>query len=115
MQSPNYIENGVEHLEKLTKLLESSDKASVELAFQLLRGMGLSSDERLHKLLTNTGNKIAFCLKYGFVDAIKGLERLYIHQEIFTKLPAEIGELRNLEELELRQNQLGELPRQIAF
>jgi|GEM_PF-2984414 len=103
-------------LEKLYRLLDSPEPNQVELAYQLMLGMGVPYQEHgIARRLTNTGYKLGFCLRYGFIEYIRDIDRLYLQNFDFEEISPMIGQLKHLYEVEIRKGKVAVLPAQIGY
>jgi Leucine-rich repeat (LRR) protein len=109
----NWHENDM--LDKLLLLLDSPEPEQIELAYQLMFGMGIPFQERyITQKLTNTGYKIGFCLRYGFLEYIQHIEKLYL-KDFYGEISPLIGQLKHLQEIEIRCSKMEVLPAQIGY
>ncbi|NJL15126.1 MAG: hypothetical protein HC913_20400 [Microscillaceae bacterium] len=115
MQTDMHSHDAASYAAKIKQLLDSTDRRTLALAFQLIQSLGKPDLPGFSKLVSNGGLKIAFCLRYGLAEHLQHLDAIYLIDEPLEALPPEIGQLRQLEEMEIRRAGIRHLPRQLAF
>ncbi len=133
----DYLINNSEATQKLKNLLRSKNTDNIELAFQLLKGGGVPVE--LYTDMTNSEEKILFCLKYQIftplgtiktltlrayerpishllkdIHRLSNLEHLDLDRGCLSNLSEAIGKLAKLRIFCCRENQLTELPHELT-
>jgi Leucine-rich repeat (LRR) protein len=126
-----------EIIETLKKYLQTNEEANIEIAFQMLEGIGMPEDAEFRRLMADTDRKVFFCLKFGWkyladtttelnfsgfdlcdefekVFELKNLQKLNLAYTGIRQLPTVIGDLKNLTYLNLSHNHLQKLPVEFA-
>lgn len=103
-------------LEKIQQLIQSCDAPNIQLAFQLIKGEGISVD----LVMAPWQELIGFFLKEHLIrpefDPIQRLTTILTRRDVsfwsdnITSLPESIGKLRQLKYFETQQNEIKALP-----
>ena len=105
-------------IKKINILLNSEDHQHVELAFQLIKSIGLDKMafehnnkdyQRLIRLITNSHKKILKCIENGFVSFLQELTFLDLCFDHVQHLLRSIFQIKNLKELILSNCNLSEI------
>jgi hypothetical protein len=103
-----------ESLQKLKTMIDSGDEVNISLAFQLIKGLQLTSLE-LSFLIRDRDKREFVCFRNGYLEPFVDLNVLDFGRwkQKVKEIPAEIGELISLKRIILPGHHLNTLPPEI--
>jgi Leucine-rich repeat (LRR) protein len=111
------MEEAYQCIEKIKKFLRGQLLVSFKLGVKLLENLEESqyiNDKELLELLTQTEEKRAVCFEQGLLYIFNGHKEVVLFNCKIEKIPSNIGQLKDLEALNLQNNKIKDIPIEIV-